>query len=191
MSSTRNPTQNWRQKQAEKDRIASEQARQKKVAKTEENFPTTLVATAHRMVVNDGPDLAARLLEAHIKEEVRKQVAAYHQAESDRERRNIVNGVYIFRRGRATEDEEEYDDEESVAPPMSLSEQFPAHGRRGFSTEPDSEGWRLVTKRWRHKKMLTNAQLERLAALPGEDEWDEENDQNGDLTDRNQRREFY
>jgi hypothetical protein len=191
MSSTRNqPTSNWRQRQAEKERLASDAIHRKKVAKTEENFPTTLVATAHRMVVNDGPDLASRLLEAHIKEEVRKQVAAYHKAENDRERRNIVNGLYIFRRGRATEDEEEDEDEEE-APPVSLSEQFPAHGRRGFSTEPDSEGWRLVTKRWRHKKTLTNAQLERLAALPGEDEWDEENDHNGDLTDRNQRRDFY
>lgn len=188
MSSTRNPTQNWRQKQAEKDRIVTEQARQKKVAKTEENFPSTLVATAQRMVVNDGPDLAARLLEAHIKEEVRKQMAAYHQAESDRERRNIVNGVYIFRRGRTTEDEEE--DYEDEAPPVSLSEQFPAHGKRGYYTEPDSEGWRLVTKRWRRKQVLTNAQLERLAALPGDD-WSEEGDQNDDLMDRNQRREFY
>lgn len=191
MSSTRTqPTQNWRQKQAEKERLAKEAAHTKKVAKTEENFPSTLVATAHRMVVNDGPDLAARILEAHIKEEVRKQVAAYHRAADDRERRNIVNGVYIFRRGRGGEEVEEYD-EEDYTPPVSLSEQFPAHGRRGYFTEPDSDGWRTVTKRARRKHVLTNAELERLAALPGEDDWDEEGDQNGDLTDRNQRRDFY
>ena len=184
--STMNRT-NWKQRQAEKDSRAAELEQQKRTAKTEENFPTTL-ASETRRVVSDGPDLAERILEAHIKEEVRKRMTAYHTAASERERRNIVNGVYIFRRGRATEDEE-YEDE-YVEKPMTMSQQFPPHGKRGYYGPPDGEGWRLATKRCRRKHVMTNAELERAAALDDEDN-SEEGDHNGDLSERNQRRDFY
>lgn len=182
MSST---TTNWRKRQAEKELVAS----QKKIAKTEENFPSTLASNVRRVVDDNSPDLATQIMEAHIKDEVRKRMNAYHKAANDRERRNIVNGVYMVRRSRLHSNED-YDDEE-YSPPLSTEDRFPGHGDRNYYTPPDNEGWRLVTKRCRRKHVLTNAELERLAALPGDEDWSEDGDQNGDLTDRNQRRQFY
>jgi hypothetical protein len=184
MSSSRNS--NWRQRQVEKDAMLAAAEHLKRTAKTEQNFPTTMTAVARRIDTEE-VDLATRVLEAHIKEEVRKQMDAYRRSVSERERRDIVNGVYIFRRGRGSE-EEEYEDEEEEKLP--IDEQFPAHGRRGYSSAPDHEGWRVVTKRVRRKHVMTNAELERAAALD-QDEDSAEGDHNGDLNERNQRRDFY
>lgn len=185
MASSRNS--NWRQRQAEKDALAAAAIHLKNTAKNEENFPTTLTAVARRIEPEE-VDLATRILEAHIKEEVRKQMDAYRRSVSERERRDIVNGVYIVRRGRGTEDVEEYEEEEEE--PLPIDEQFPAHGRRGYSSAPDHEGWRLVTKRVRRKHVMTNAELERAAGLDQDDD-SAEGDHNGDLNERNQRRDFY
>jgi hypothetical protein len=207
---------NWRQRESEKIARAAEAEHLKRTAKTEENFPTTLIATARR-IDQDGPDLAQRALQAHIQDEVRKQLEAYRTAKTERERRNIINGVYIFRRNRDLADvEDEYEDEyEEYHQP--INEKYPPHGKRGTytpvysdpefgalaaaeaPTNPDgtrptadefSEGWRNVTKRIRRKRVMTNAELERAAAL-SQDENSEEGDHNGDLTERNQRRDFY
>ena len=179
----------WRQREKEKERLQKEAAAliaQQAFAKTEMNFPTTLTATV-RKVIADGPDLAAKVLEAHIQEEVRKQVAAYHAAAAERERQIIIQGVYVNRRRRRQYAEE---DEEEVEQPKTLSEQFPPHGCRGTYTEPDGEGWREVTRRVRRKHVLTNAELERLAAQSMDDDEDHA-DHNGDLGERTQRRDFY
>jgi hypothetical protein len=161
--------------------------------------------------------MARRIEESHIKDQVRKQMEAYRQATSDRERRNIINGVVIIPRsdvrfGRYEEDT--YYEEPIV---QSLDEQYPPHGKRGTYSavysdpqfgeiaasqaplNPDgtrpkaaefSEGWREVMKRVRRKHIMTNAELERAAAMSHENDSDE-GDHNGDLTDRNQRRNFY
>lgn len=71
------------------------------------------------------------------------------------------------------------------------SEQFPGHGRRGYYSEPDYEGWRIVTKRARRKHVLTTEELNRLAILPGDDDWSEDGDYNNELGERQGRREFY
>lgn len=200
--STSTATRNvhWRQRVAEKERLQKEAAlraieleQQKLYENTESNFPSTLPKVNH-MTVRDGPAMAEKILEAHIQAEVRKQMEAYHNAANARQRRDIVNGVYIFRRNRnlADVDGEYYEDEPEK--PKTLSEQFPSHGKRGFCTEPDSEGWRLVIKRTRRKqtRALTNAELERKyrdEILGEEDE--EDIDQHGDLTERAQRRDFY
>ena len=89
-------------------------------------------------------------------------------------------------------------DTDSQIDAMSLEEAPPApvwlpHGRRGTYTEPDSEGFRTVTRRARKQvRTLTEAELARKyrAEFFGEDD-EEEEDVNGDLTDRNQRRDFY
>jgi hypothetical protein len=172
MSSSNRTSTTWRQREKEKERIQMEQIaleKEKAFAKTETNFPTTISSTV-RKVIAEGPDLAARILEAHIQEEVRKQVAQHYAAVQERERQAILHGVYLdpSRRSRKRRFEE---DDESVAPrPLSLREQFPSHGRRGYSTDPDSEGWREVIKRVRRIRVLTNAELERLASLSNEDE---------------------
>ena len=153
-----------------------------------------------------------------MKDELRKQMEAYRRATSERERRNIVNGVVILRRPRRQNyAEDEYDESTSFVEEDDINEQFPPHGKRGrysavFSdpqfgeiaarqappnpdgSRPTAEefthGWREVTKRVRRKRVLTNAELERAAAGPAEDD-SEDGDLNGDLTDRNQRRDFY
>lgn len=158
--------------------------------------------------------VARRIEEAHIKDELRKQMEAYRRATSERERRNIINGVVIVRRPRRHHYEE--DDVSTIVEDYD-DERYPPHGKRGTygpvisdpqfgeiaaqhaPTNPDgtrptadefSEGWRLVTKRVRRKRVMTNAELERAAAL-SQDEDSEEGDHNGDLTERNQRRDFY
>lgn len=162
--------------------------------------------------------VARRIEEAHLKDEVRKQLEAYRNAKSARERRNIVNGIYIFRQGRNLADVEEDYEEESVDEANPLDEQFPPHGKRGTyspvysdpefgklaaehappnpdgtprTAEEFTHGWRDVTKRVRRKRVMTNAELERAAALSQDEYNSEDGDHNGDLTERNQRREFY
>jgi hypothetical protein len=164
----------------------------RRLAKTEENFPTTLAATV-RAVSQQGPGMAERILQAHIQEEVRKQMQAYRASMEARERRNMVDGVFLFPTSRRGYEEEE--DEEEL-PMLSVAEQrsiqFPGHGKRGYCTEPDLEGWRLVTKRLRRKHELTDAEMERKwrADILNEEE-EEEGDHNGDLSEAGQRREFY
>jgi len=190
MSSNRTSS-TWRQREKEKERLQKEAAAleaQRAFANTEANFPTTLSSTVRR-VISEGPDLAARILEAHIQEEVRKQMAEYHAKMKARDEQAILHGVYLApssRRNRRRREEED----EVIVPTLSMSEQFPSHGRRGYSTKPDSEGWREVIKRVRRAHVLTNAELERLASLSAEEE-EEEEDQHGDLSERAQRREYY
>jgi len=161
--------------------------------------------------------MARRIEESHIKDQIRKQMEAYRQATSERERRNIINGVVIIPRSTAqfgSYDEDSYDDELQTE---SIDEQYPPHGKRGTygpvysdpefgaivaaqaplnpdGTRPTaaefSDGWREVMKRVRRKHVMTNAELERAAAMSHEND-SEEGDHNGDLTDRNQRRNFY
>jgi hypothetical protein len=163
----------------------------RRLAKTEANFPTTLASTV-RAVAQEGPAMAERILEAHIKEEVRKQMEAYRASMEARERRNMVNGVFLLPTAKRAqeEEEEEYVPRLSVAEARSL--QFPGHGKRGYCTEPDQEGWRLVTRRLRRKHELTDAEMERKWRADILNEEDEEQaDYNGELTDAGQRRDFY
>jgi hypothetical protein len=188
MSSTTNTRMTWRQKEAEKARLA----KTRHIAKTEENFPTTLAAIS-RAVVHDGPGMAERILDAHIKEEVRKQIAAYRASMEARERRNVMDGVFLYRGGSGKYQEEE---EEEELPQLSVAEmrslQFPGHGKRGYCTEPDMEGWRLVTRRLSRKRELTDAEMERKWRADILNEEDEEQaDYNGELSENGQRREFY
>jgi hypothetical protein len=177
-------TTNNRRTKEEKTRVLQG----RRLAKTEANFPTTLASTV-RAVAQEGPGMAERILEAHIKEEVRKQMDAYRASMEARERRNMVNGVFLLPTSRRAQEEEE---EEDLPKPMKSTERFPGHGKRGYCTEPDQEGWRLVTRRLRRKHELTDAEMERkwrADILNEEDE--EQGDYNGELTDAGQRRDFY
>ena len=186
MSSTTNTRMTWRQKEAEKARLA----KTRHLSKTEENFPTTLAAIS-RAVVREGPGMAERILDAHIKEEVRKQMAAYRASMEARERRNVIDGVFLYRGGSGKYEEEE--EEEELPQPSVPEEKFPGHGKRGYCTEPDAEGWRLVTKRLRRKHELTDAEMERKwrADILNEEDEQEQADYNGELLENGQRREFY
>lgn len=177
-------TTNNRRTKEEKTRVLQG----RRLAKTEANFPTTLASTV-RAVAKEGPGMAERILEAHIKEEVRKQMDAYRASMEARERRNMVNGVFLLPTSRRAQEEEE---EEDLPKPVKPTERFPGHGKRGYFTEPDQEGWRLVTRRLRRKRELTDAEMERkwrADILNEEDE--EQGDYNGELTDAGQRRDFY
>lgn len=179
-------TNNNRRTKEEKTRVLQG----RRLAKTEANFPTTLASTV-RAVAKEGPGMAERILEAHIKEEVRKQMDAYRASMEARERRNMVNGVFLLPTSRRAQEEEEQ--EEDLPRASVAEERFPGHGKRGYCTEPDQEGWRLVTRRLRRKRELTDAEMERKwrADILNEEDEHEQGDYNGELTDAGQRRDFY
>lgn len=189
-SYSRNNT--WRQRlEKENAALAAENARLKNLVNNEENFPSNLVSTAHRME-NKMTGFAEKAAEAEMRDVAERKVREYRQQKAYREAKEN-RGVFIYRRRPQYEAEEE--DDLSTLPETldGLEEKFPPHRSRRYCTAPDSDGWRLVTKYLRTKRELTEAELEAKyrAAILGEDDDSEEQDVNGDLTERNQRREFY
>ena len=184
MSSINNSRITWRQREAEKARLVQ----QRKVAKTEENFPTTLAASTARIVAL--PGMAERILEAHIQEEVQRRVEAYRSSIEARERRSLMNGIYFNHRRRGGYQEEV---EEVKQRPITHNEKWPGHGRRGTFTQPDEDGWRLVVNRLRRKRELTDEEMERKwrVDMLNDDDDEEQADYNGELTEAGQRRDFY
>lgn len=191
------PKYSWRERQAQK----AEEAQRKIYSKTETNFPT-LVTTAHRIQPAAPQGYAKHANDWREQKELAKQMEAYRKARTARDRREILNTVFILRRRLADDDYVVEDDDDVatiVTDEAALNEAFPPHGRRGtysevFSDPVDGEGWRLVMKRQRKpKRELTEAEL----AQKYREEFFERNedgyedDVNGDLMDRNQRREFY
>lgn len=206
-TATARPT--WREREAQKERQqreavarAADDVQRKKIAKTEENFPTTM-KPINRMTIRPPGKFAELATKWQVEEEIERQLENYRRAKNDRER-NTVRDTVIFLRSRHTRDDDYYESEEEAleretmayeeeVEELSREEMFPAHGRRGRSTAPDSEGWRLVTRKTRKQPQeLTEAQLVQKYRdeFFGGDAEDEE-DVNGDLTDRNQRRQFY
>jgi ABC-type sugar transport system ATPase subunit len=147
-----------------------------------------------QMTVMDGGSFAQKAALWQVDDD-----ALYRHARSARERKIIRDTVSFLRSGGAQpryRPEEEMDaqsDALSGVEDVSPSTLYPPHGRRGTYTEPDAEGFRTVTRRTRAKpRTLTEAELARKyrAEFFGEED-EEEEDVNGDLTDRNQRRDFY
>lgn len=207
MSFNSNTRTNWRQRMAEKERrereavaAAAEQERLKHAVLNETNFPSHLVSTARPVThVFKLDGFAGRAAEAERKEQTERTLKAYqkqrsqHMAISDRMLASGIVGIHRNRRGATYEDEEE---EMNEQPPSqdTLNELYPRHRGRHYSTEPDAEGWREVIRYYRKKRVLTNAELERKARaeiLGENDDSSEDVDMNGDLADRDQRREFY
>ena len=200
-TTTARPT--WREREAQKERQqreavvrAADDVHRKKVAKTEENFPTTMKPT-NRVTIRPPGKFAELATKWQVEEEIDRQLENYRKAKNDRDR-NVIRNSVIFLRNRHTRDEDYYDDEETMSyeeevEEETLDEKFPSHGKRGTFTAPDAEGWRLVVRKTRKQPQeLTEAQLVqkyRDEFFGGEDE--DEDDHNGDLTDRNQRRQFY
>lgn len=174
----------WRQREAEKARLA----RTQHIAKTEENFPTTMATSGSRTVAL--PGMAERILEAHIQEEVQRRVEAYRASMEARERRNMMHGAYFIHRRRGRYQEEDDEPEQHT---VTYDEKWPGHGKRGTFTEADGDGWRTVVKRVRRKRELTDEELERKwrAEILNEEDEEEQADYNGELTEAGQRRDFY
>lgn len=195
-TATARPT--WREREAQKERQqreaafrAKEQEQAKRFANTEENFPTTM-RTPQKMTVHGGPP--GKFAELANKWQADEEVAR-HKAYKQREQKVFYETVIPLRSGGGPRDE--YDDYEyddiTVVEEESLDEKFPPHGKRGTYTAPDNEGWRMVTKKMKKQpRELTEAELVQKyrETFFGED-GEEDADHNGDLTDRNQRREFY
>ena len=177
---------------------AAEQERLKHTVLNETNFPSHLVSTAHPLPKTQLHGFASRAAEAEEKDRHEKLV---NQTKRHRDRMNRMTGelfagslhrVRTSRRRYANDEEQE----EVIQPTMTpdeVNELYPRHGSRRFSTDPDAEGWREVIRYCRKKRVLTEAELERKARaeILGEESEEEDEDHNGDLTDRNQRREFY
>jgi hypothetical protein len=179
----------------EKEAIAhaAEQERMKHTVLTEANFPSHLVSTAYPRTLNL-QGFASRAAEAEHKERQNILVQQYRRqraAMDARSNRIMSSGVVSLRRSRKVRDvEEEYEDEPQTQAP-DLSELYPQHGPRRYSTLPDSDGWREVTRYYRRQRVMTNAELERKARAEILGEEDEQEDVNADLNDLNQRRGFY
>ena len=204
MSSTNTRSTNWRQRMADKERrekealaYLAELERAKHAVLNEFNFPSHLVAAAWPVSAQIS-GFADRAAEADRKDQIEQQVREYRKQRAALEsqtNQKFASGVVTFRglgfrphrQVQEEEDENWHDDVEEV---VDLTELYPPHRGRRYCTEPDSEGWRRVIRYTRTKRELTNAELEHLARteILGQEE---DADLNGDLNDRNQRREFY
>ena len=188
----------WREREIQKERQrreeaarAVDEAQRKKISKTEENFPTTIQPSNHMTIMPIG-----KFAELATKWQIDDEIM-YRHAKNDHER-TVIRNTVLFLRSRGSAERPRYNDEEEEEEPwpvfhQTLEQQFPSHGRRGYSTPPDGDGWRLVTKKPRKQKTraLTEAELAqkyRDAYFEGDDDVQ---DVNGDLADRNQRRDFY
>ena len=191
----------WREREAQKERQqreavarAAEEAQQKKIAKTETNFPSTLKPSETMRVFGGTAGKFAELATKwQVEKEIERELENYRKATSDRERAVIRDSV-VFLRNRPTRyDYDDYEDEEEEPVRQSLEETFPSHGRRGRSTAPDNEGWRIVTRKTRKQpQMLTEAQLvQKYREAYFDGEGDDDREVNDDLDERNQRRQFY
>ena len=189
---------NWRQRMADKQRrekeamiFAAEQERAKHAVLNETNFPTRLGARSRMNIPMLG--FADRAHAGEIKDQVDKRMQQYRKQRAEMDahtNHQFASGVVPLHRPRRNRNYEEESVEVEVVP-VTLDERFPSHGRRRRTTPPDYEGWREVTRYYRKKRMMTDAELERKARAEILGEEDEEDDVNGDLGDRNQRREFY
>ena len=131
-------------------------------------------------------------------DDLAKQLEAYRKARTSRERREIlamVASVVSIRHKTMNRDGDHYEDDDDISEASpSLDDLYPAHGKRGTYGPPDSDGWRLVTRKSRkQKRELTEAELAQKYrdVFENSDDGSAEGDVNGDLTDRNQRRDFY
>lgn len=199
-----NSRPSWREREALKERQqreaaakAADEQQRRQYANNESNFPTTMAVRPALTKTAVPQGFSAMASKWQQQEELERQLEAYRKSNSDRERRAILDTVYILRRRRAGFEDDVDDDVSTVpdeSPEEDLAEKFPPHGKRGTYTEPDEEGWRLVIKRQRkQKRTLTEAELAKKyrEEFFGDREDDSDDDMNGDLTDRNQRREFY
>jgi hypothetical protein len=178
--------------QREAERMEEEKVEREKIAKTEENFPSTM-KPVEKMTVHDGP--SGKFAELANKMETDNE--ATRKAKKARRQRYDYNPALFLRSGghtTMTYDEEDSGPEEGETPKEDLNEKYPTHGKRGTCSAPDHEGWRTVTKRVKkQKRELTEAELVKKyrEEFFGEDDEEHQQEMNGDLTDRNQRRDFY
>jgi hypothetical protein len=126
---------------------------------------------------------ANHIAEARIEQEVRRRMAEIRG-------RQMRNSVFIHRRRRGGY-QEEVEEEAPIVNPYN--EKWPGHGKRGTYTDADSDGWRIVTKRLRRKRELSDEEMERKwrADILNEEEEEQDADYNGELAENGQRREFY
>lgn len=198
----------WRDREAQKERqqrdaarTAIEEAEKKKIALTEENFPS--LNTATKMTVHGGPtgkfaELANKM---EIDKEIDRKVEEYRQAKNERDRMVLLNTVVgLTKRRQYVEEDDDYSvytENTEVAPPPkpkeNLNEKYPPHGKRGTYSTPDYEGWRMVLKKRRkQKRELTEAELYKKyrEEILG-DENEDNQEMNGQLAEASQRRDFY
>lgn len=198
-TATARPT--WRDREAQKQREereagirAREEAELQKFAKTEENFPS-LCRAVERITVPDLPsgkfaELASKLNATPVEEEKEETVGPMP---------SLRNANKRFQ--RTDDDEESYvyvreEEPADTTPKENFNEKYPGHGKRGTCSAPDHEGWRYVTKKKakKTKRTLTEAELQRKYReefFGEEGEEGQQVDMNADLTERNQRRDFY
>jgi hypothetical protein len=192
-TATARPT--WRDREAQKHRQereaalkAAEDARIQSFANTEENFPS-LVKPADKITVHGGPPGKF----AELANSLQREEAVYQKEETVPSTPTAYHKKKQFQ--RADDEGESYvyvrDEEMTVNVDEPKESLYPTHGKRGTCSEPDSEGWRTVTKRVKkQKRPLTEAELVKKYREEFFGEGEEE-EVNAEIAETSQRRDFY
>lgn len=184
------PQTNWRQREQEREtarkeaeRKAVEEAERKQYARTETNFPSmSSVRPVGPVAVGDNS--FAQLAEKWKNDsDTEKKLEEYRKTQEERDRRELVNGVFVYRpkpKERRLSEEYRYDEDETAAPVSA-----PVVGvATGMNV--DETGWTEVSRRVRKsKRELTMAEIEDKYRETPDDTtlgWSEEG-LNGDLFD--------
>lgn len=149
----------WRDREAERKRIAEDEERRKKTEKTETNFPSFAGGVALEKTVSGSK--YASLAQNWATDEAReRQMQEYRKSREDAERRQYESFYHVrtsyrsdYDRGSRYEDEEEY--EEPAATPA------PAVVNDALQLENDGGGWTEVKHKVRKpKRDMSIAEME-------------------------------
>jgi len=173
-------TNNWRQREIEKVRARKEQERklaeemeQKKIQKTEQNFPSVIPQTPQQSTTVFEKKFTA-LASNWKQEEERQRALELIRAEQEEKRANEFRGMYMFRPknyslNRVVVEEEEY----AEPPPVKR-------------VQEDPEGWVEVKKKVRKQpKALSERELAEKYNNTGRDVEEELGEHNTDLFENN------
>lgn len=174
---------NWRQREAEKVRIRKEQERklaeeleQKKIQKTETNFPSVLPSTPQHNTHNVFDKKFTSLATDWKQEEEREKALERFRAQQEEKRANEFKGMYIFRPNNRSLSTIRVDVEEPgfmEPPPVPRN-------------QPDADGWVEVKKKaHKQSKTLSERELAEKYNNVGRDVEDELGEHNSDLFETN------
>lgn len=172
---------NWRQREAEKVRARKEQERklkeeleQKKIQKTEQNFPSVIPQTPQHSTTVFEKKFTA-LASNWKQEEEREKALALVRAQQEEKRANEFKGMYIFRPNNYSLNTIRVDIEEDYVEPPPVKR-----------VQEDPDGWVEVKKKVRKQpKNLTERELAEKYNTVGRDVEEELGEHNSELFENN------
>lgn len=166
----------WREREAERKRMAEEEERKKKIEVTEENFPTFVADNRVEKAVS-GSKYASLAQNWADHEESERRIQEYRRNRKESERRQFES-FYSIRSSRRSDYDrgsryEDYEEEDTFSPAVGA-------GQGGSQVEDEDAGWTEVKRKTRKpKRDLSIAEMEHRER---ERQSDEDNDEfNADL----------